>query len=192
MTNNDSLEKIHQEALVCEKCPLCKTRTNAVPGQGNPKAKIFFIGEAPGFNEDQKGIPFCGAAGKILDELLESVGIKREDVFVGNILKCRPPGNRKPLKPEIDACTPYLDRQLQLIDPKVVCTLGNYATAYVFKKFGLEDKLEGISKIRGRVFETSSLLYSFKIIPLYHPAVATYNANQLPELKKDFEVLKKI
>ncbi len=181
------LKKIKDEVLACEKCLLYKTRTYPVIGQGNHQAKIVFIGEAPGLSEDKTGRPFCGAAGKILDELLESVEIKKEEIYICNILKCRPPGNRNPKKEEIEACTLYLERQIEIIKPKVICTLGNYSTVYILGKYGLEDKIQGISKIHGQIFSADN----FKIIPLYHPAVATYNPNMKEALKKDFEILKK-
>lgn len=183
------LEEIKKEVLNCKKCSLYKTRTYPVVGEGSYQAKILFCGEAPGFNEDRTSHPFCGAAGKILDELSNSVGIKREDVFVCNILKCRPPNNRKPKSEEIEACTPYLERQIDIIKPKVICTLGNYSTAFIFEKYGLKNQIQGISKIHGKVFEVKTLFKSIKIIPFYHPAVATYNRNMKEILEKDFKVL---
>ena len=187
----ESLEDIKKEILKCKKCPLYKTRTYPVAGEGNRAAKIIFIGEAPGFHEDKSGRPFCGAAGKILDELLESIGIKREEIFITNILKCRPPENRNPNAEEILACTPYLERQIEIIKPEVICALGNYATAFVFEKYGLKNQIQGISKIHGKVFEFKNLFLSIKIIPLYHPAVATYNPYFKKILKEDFKVLEK-
>lgn len=187
MQNN--LEKIKSEVVNCTKCSLHKQRTNAVAGEGSSKADIMFIGEAPGYNEDQTGRPFCGKAGKILDELLDSIGIKRENIFITNIVKCRPPGNRNPTSEEINTCTPYLDRQIELIKPKIIGCLGNFATAYIMKRFGLKDKIQGVSKIHSKVFTLSTLLGPIKIIPLYHPAVATYNPNMKDVLLKDFKKL---
>ena len=181
------LRKIKEEVLNCKKCLLYRTRTYPVIGQGNHQAKIVFIGEAPGRNEDKTGRPFCGKAGKILDELLESVGIKRKDVYICNILKCRPPGNRDPNGEEINTCVPYLERQIQIIKPKIICTLGNYSTAYILRKYNLEDKIQGISKIHGEIFSKDTV----KIIPLYHPAVATYNSNMIGVLKEDMKILGK-
>lgn len=189
---NQALEKIKLEVFSCKKCPLYKTRTHPVVGEGSLNAKIIFIGEAPGANEDRTGRPFCGAAGKILDELLESVGIKREEVYITNILKDRPPGNRSPKAEEIKACTPYLNAQIEIIKPKVICTLGNFATSFIFKKFGIEGKLKGISKIQGKVFFAADLFTKIKIIPLYHPAVVTYNLNMKAALKKSFKILKTV
>lgn len=181
------MKKIKQEVVKCHKCPLYKTRTLPVVGQGNHWAKIMFIGEAPGFNEDKTGIPFCGQAGRILDELLDSISLKREEIYICNVLKCRPPNNRNPFKEEVDACSSYLERQIKRIKPRVICPMGNYAVSFVLNKYGLKDKLQGISKIHGKVFKEDSL----KIIPLYHPAVAVYNGNMKDTLKKDFRLLKK-
>jgi len=188
----DKLEKIKEEVLGCKRCLLYKSRTNPVVGEGSSRAKILFCGEAPGYNEDKEGRPFCGAAGKILDELLVFAGIKREEIYIANLLKCRPPENRNPLKEEIDACVPYLDRQIEIIKPKAICSLGNFATAYILEKYGLKDQVQGISKIHGKIFEVKTLFQNVKIIPFYHPAVATYNINMKKTLKKDFEVLKNV
>jgi len=185
------LREIKEEVLNCRKCPLYKTRTNPVIGEGSVETKIIFVGEAPGFNEDQKGQPFCGAAGKVLDELLNSVGIKREEIYITNILKCRPPQNRDPKTEEIESCTPYLEKQIEIIKPKVICTLGNYSTAFLMEKHGLKAQIQGISKIHGRVFSSNTLFGSIEIIPLYHPAVVTYNSNMKEVLKRDFKILEK-
>jgi len=185
----NKLKQIKEEVIECKKCSLYKTRTLPVVGAGSHNANIMFVGEAPGANEDKTGIPFCGKAGKILDELLESQGIKREDVYICNILKCRPPQNRDPQREEKEACVSYLEKQIQIIRPSVICTLGNHATEYIFKKFNLKEKLQGISKIHGQTFD-SSLFYPIKIISMYHPAVATYNANMKDVLKEDFKILK--
>jgi len=206
MDREQELKKIKEEVINCKKCPLYKTRTYSVIGEGSHQAKIVFVGEAPGAQEDRTGRPFCGRAGEILDELLESVGIKREDVYIANILKCRPPQNRDPQKEEIKACVPYLEKQIEIISPEVICSLGNFAARFIFKKYNLENQLEGISKIHGKIFEPqitaenvqSSLfeqkrrgIKEVKVIPLYHPAVATYNANMKEILKKDFKILEK-
>ena len=185
-------QKIKEEIIHCQKCPLWRTRIKPVPGEGSLKAKIMFIGEAPGANEDREGRPFCGAAGKVLDHLLEIANLKREEIFITNILKCRPPQNRDPQKEEINACSPYLKEQIEIIKPKIICTLGNYSTAYIFEKYALKDKIQGISKIHGQVFEIKNLFQSIKIIPFYHPAVVTYNINMKTTLEKDFQVLKNL
>jgi len=189
------LRKIKDEVINCKKCSLYQDRIEGgfypVIGEGNHQAKIMFVGEAPGLQEAKSGRPFCGASGRILDELLNSVSIKREDVYITNILKDRPPKNRDPQKEEIEACIPYLERQIELIKPVVICSLGRYAMEFLMGKFGLEDVIEPISKIHGKVFEVEIVSQSIKIIPLYHPAVATYNPNMKEILQKDFQILKK-
>jgi uracil-DNA glycosylase len=169
-----------------------------VIGEGSHFAKIMFIGEAPGRNEAKTGRPFCGAAGRILDELLESVGLKREEIYITNIVKDRPPQNRDPLPEEIKIYGPFLDRQIEIIQPKVIATLGRYAMGYVMNKLGLELELDVISKMHGRVFAVPSEAlaklgykdHEIKVAPLYHPAVAIYNSHTKDQLKKDFEILK--
>ena len=187
---DNQLKKIKDDVLKCKKCPLFKTRKLPVIGQGNHQAKIIFVGEAPGASENLTGVPFCGAAGKILDELLESVDIKREDIYIANILKCRPPGNRNPEKKEIEACTPYLEKQIEIINPKVICALGNFSTSFILEKYGLKGQIQGISKIHGNIFDIPNESGDLKIISFYHPAAAAYNSNMKEVLKKDFEVLK--
>jgi uracil-DNA glycosylase family 4 len=193
-SKNEKIKEVEKEIAVCQKCPLSKTRKNPVPGKGSTEARIMFVGEGPGYWEDQKGIPFCGAAGKILDELLDSVGLKRNDIYITNVVKCRPTTpdskNRAPSQEEIKACVPYLERQIQIIKPKIICTLGNYSTAFILEKYGLKHKIEGMTRIHGQVFETRNLFNTIKIIPLYHPAVATYNPNMKKILLQDFQILK--
>ncbi len=186
----EKLLEIEDRIENCKKCDLWKTRKNPVAGDGSANAKIMFIGEAPGFNEDEQGKPFVGKAGKIFDELLDSVNLKREDVYITNVLKCRPPQNRNPKESEIEACMPYLNRQIEAIKPKIICCLGTFAMSCIMKKFNIE-KTQSISKIHGKVFHYKGLFDSIKIIPLYHPAVAVYDADMLNTLKKDFEVLAK-
>ena len=185
------LRKIKEEVIACQKCPLAEYRRKnkflPVVGEGSHWAKIMFIGEAPGLEEAKRGRPFCGRAGKVLDKLLAGAGIKREDVYITNVLKDRPPNNRDPKEEEIKACAPYLERQIKLIEPEIICTLGNYATKYIFLTYKNEEP-PGISKIHGKVF----LSEKFKILPLYHPAVAVYNSNMEAVLEKDFENLKKL
>ncbi len=174
----------------CRKCPLWKTRTNVVIGEGNLDTYVMFIGEAPGANEDREGRPFCGAAGRVLDQMLEHINLKRSDVYITNVLKCRPPNNRDPLPEEIKACTPYLEKQLEIIRPKIICTLGNYATTFIMSKFGL--KPANISRVRGRIFRINTLKMRFILLPTYHPATALYKPPLREVLREDFELLKKI
>lgn len=191
MRREEELERIEQSIKACKRCELWKTRTNPVAGAGSLSAKIVLVGEAPGYYEDLKGEPFVGKAGKVLDESLESIGLQRNDVYIANVLKCRPPGNRNPATEEIRACTPYLDAQLEIIQPEIIATLGNFSLSYIFDKFGL--KKDKISRIHGKVFTVSTIagIKIKKIIPLYHPAVATYNPNMKGALIEDFKVLKK-
>lgn len=188
------MEQINDEVVALKNSPLYKFRieNNYFPviGEGNHSAKIMFIGEAPGRNEAKTGRPFCGAAGKILDELLDSIGIKREDIYITNIVKDRPPQNRDPLPEEIKIYGPFLDRQIEIIQPKIIATLGRYAMSYIMTKLNLESKLEPISKMHGKIFETGTSYGSTKIIPLYHPCVAVYNPHTKTQLKSDFAILK--
>jgi DNA polymerase len=188
LAKKDQLEMIAAEVLNCTKCRLHKTRKNAVPGEGNPQSKIMFVGEAPGYWEDVKGKPFVGAAGKFLDTLLAIVGFLRDDVFIGNVLKCRPPRNREPMPNEIQTCTPYLDRQIRIIQPKFIVTLGNYSTAYIFSKANLP--FSSITQVHGKIYEASVLGVSVTIFPTFHPAAALYSAKYKEELTNDFQKLK--
>lgn len=188
MSKKQAMEKIIDEVKNCKKCELWKNRNKPVIGDGDLNTEIMFIGEAPGYNEDKQGIPFVGRAGKILDELLDSIGLRRQDIYIANILKCRPPKNRNPLKTEIDACTGYLNRQIELIKPKIIIPLGNFACSFIFEKYGLE--YNQISNVHGKIFKLNTSFGELKIIPMYHPAVATYNPNKKTVLLQDFSPLK--
>jgi DNA polymerase len=192
MTENDkALSKIGEEVLLLSGNELTNYRRSEgnlpVIGEGNTNANIVFVGEAPGRNEAKSGRPFCGAAGKILDDLLLSVSLSRDNIYITNIVKDRPPKNRDPLKEEIEIYGPYLVRQLDIIKPKVVVPLGRHAMEYVFKMYGIEDESEVISLAHGKVFSVKQV----HIVPLYHPAAAIYNRKLIPTLKKDFLLLKK-
>ncbi len=167
-----------EEIKSCTLCPLSEGRTNAVPGEGNPLASIMFIGEAPGFNEDRQGRPFVGAAGGVLDNMLATIGLGRYDVYIGNMLKCRPPDNRDPKPSEMDTCRPYLDRQIDLIDPKVIVTLGRHS-------FGKFFPGEAIGKSRGRPRRWRGRT----VFPVYHPAATLHNPRLRPVLEEDFRKL---
>ena len=173
-----SLEEVAQQVSVCTDCALSKNRTTAVPGEGPGDAKIMFIGEGPGFHEDRQGRPFVGLAGQFLEELLKSVGLKREDVFIANVVKCRPPNNRDPLPGEIAACRKYLDRQLELIKPKVVVTLGRYSMARFLPN-------QTIGKNRGKAKNVEG----FQVYPIYHPAAALHNQNLKRVIEEDFKAI---
>lgn len=180
------LKKLEKEVFLCKKCVLYKKRNLPVVGQGSFKAKIMFVGEAPGAKEDATGVPFCGRSGKFLDELLKSAGIDREKVYICNIIKCRPPKNRDPEEKEIKACSRFIEKQIEFLSPKVVCPLGRHSMRFIMEKFGFSDKIDVISKIHGRVLKGKNT-----VIPFYHPAVAIYNPNMKKVLKKDFKILKK-
>lgn len=188
MTTIDELKKaVHK----CTKCDLHKTKTKYVFGEGNRKANIMFIGEAPGANEDKQGRPFVGRAGKIFDDLLKSIELNRESIYICNILKCRPPANRDPQVNEVEACTPYLRAQIDLIAPKVICPMGNHATKFIMAMFPLKDKINGISRLHGQIFKVTDLYGTTEIIPLYHPAVGTYNEDMKGLLMQDMKILEK-
>lgn len=190
------LRQIKNEVINGKNLPLYKERVKngklPVIGEGSHSAEIMFVGEAPGRNEAATGRPFCGTAGKILDELLESVGIKREDVYITNIVKDRPNANRDPLPNEIEAYGPFLDKQIEIIQPKVITTLGRFSMQYIMEKFNLRDDLKPISQMHGKSFDAKTSYGDIKIIPLYHPAVAIYNASTKDTLKKDFKILENI
>jgi DNA polymerase len=170
------------EALVstCTRCPLAATRTQVVFGSGNPHADLIFVGEAPGFHEDKNGVPFVGAAGQLLSKLLAGIGLDREDVYIANVLKCRPPGNRDPQPAEIEACESHLFRQLELIRPKLVATLGNFATKL------LTGRPEGITRVHGREQLVTIGGQRVTLYPIFHPAAALYTPRMLEVLEQDF------
>jgi len=170
------LESLTAEVRQCTKCPLHLGRTKAVPGEGAEHAQIMFIGEAPGFHEDQQGRPFVGAAGQFLDELLDSVDLKREDVYIANVIKCRPPSNREPRQEEIEACRAYLDRQIELIQPKIVVTLGRFSMARAFPN-------ARISRIHGTPRKIDGVIY----YPMYHPAAALHQPSLRQVVKDDMK-----
>jgi uracil-DNA glycosylase len=176
----EDLVALYREASGCVRCPLHEGRTNVVFGNGNANAALMFVGEAPGHHEDLQGLPFVGRAGQLLDELLGEIGLSRKDVFVANVLKCRPPGNRDPQPEEIDTCKPYLNRQIELIEPKVICTLGNFATKLLTRSN------RGITGVHGRpqVHELGGR--AVRVYPLYHPAAALRSTGTLGQLHEDF------
>lgn len=163
-----------------------------VLGEGSHNAEIMFIGEAPGKNEAETGRPFCGAAGKVLDHLIESIGLKRADVYITNIVKDRPPENRDPLPDEIQLYAPFLKRQIEIIRPKIIATLGRYSMKHIMELYGLELEIRPISQAHGMVFRAEAPYGSLTIIPLYHPAVALYNSGTRETLAEDFKKIKTI
>jgi uracil-DNA glycosylase len=194
-SRKELMRQIKDEILGLSSLPLYKERKRnkvfPVIGEGNHYTKIMFIGEAPGKNEALTGRPFCGASGRVLDELLKSIKINRGDIYITNIVKDRPPSNRDPSSFEIDAYSPFLDRQLNIIQPRTIVTLGRFSMSYILNKFKLDQEIQSISKIHGRVYEADASYGKINIIPMYHPAVAVYNANMKAVLGEDFKVLLK-
>lgn len=173
------LDELRVQVESCRRCPLCDGRTQTVFGVGNPHARVMFIGEAPGKNENLQGEPFVGAAGHYLNELLGCAGLRREDVFIANVLKCRPPGNRDPRPEEIQTCTPFLREQTRTIDPEVLVTLGKFSTQFVLKT------QVGITRLHGRVQRAGKFL----VFPIFHPAAALYDGAKREALENDFVTL---
>ena len=169
------LDATHRAIMTCTDCALHKARANAVPGEGSPNARVMFVGEGPGFNEDRQGRPFVGAAGQFLNELLDSIGLRREEVYITNMVKCRPPNNRDPFPGEIAACSGYLDEQIEAIGPDIIVPLGRHALARWFPK-------ETISKLRGKPKRFGDVT----VLPLYHPAAALHNGGMRPAIVNDF------
>ncbi len=181
MDREKALKAIHAQVRTCKLCPLHIGRTQAVPGEGPVDALVMFIGEAPGFHEDQQGIPFVGAAGRFLNELLDGVGLDRERVYITNVIKCRPPGNRDPNPDEVEACKDYLDQQIEIIAPEVVVTLGRHSMARAFPD-------EKISMVHGQARKVGDQVY----FPMYHPAAALHQPSLRSVVEGDFNLLKEL
>jgi uracil-DNA glycosylase len=181
MDKKQELDKIAEKIEACLKCPLFKNK-KAVAGFGNPDAEILFIGEAPGFHESVQGLPFVGASGKLLDKLLAEINIKRKDIWIGNMIKHRPPENRDPLPEELEACLPFLKEQIKIIDPKIIVTLGRFSMNMFFKD-------EKISQIHGKARFSSLLGKEVIVFPMYHPSAGLRNPRVLEEIKEDFKKL---
>jgi uracil-DNA glycosylase family 4 len=182
-TRRHQLEQHAVAWSACTRCGLADTRTQVVVGSGDPDADLMFVGEAPGFHEDKQGVPFVGQAGKLLDTLLAEIGLARPDVYIANVIKCRPPGNRDPLPDEIAACEPYLFTQVELIRPRVICTLGNFATKL------LTSQPHGITRVRGAAQHHRIAGVELVIFPIYHPAAALYTPSMLDTLREDISRL---
>ena len=181
MESGEKLDVLREQIAVCTRCELHRAATNPVPGEGNPDARILLIGEAPGFHEDAKGLPFVGNSGKFLTQLLEKAGLSREEVFITNVVKHRPPGNRDPLPDEMAACAHYLDEQIEIINPDVIVTLGRFSLARYFPG-------QRISKIHGQPKEINGRY----VVPMYHPAAALHNGSLRPEIESDFQKLPRL
>jgi len=193
-TKTEQLKKIKDDVLVLKNSPLYAYRVAnkyfPVIGEGSHDAKIMFIGEAPGRNEAKSGRPFFGAAGKVLNQLLDHIGMQREDIYITNIVKDRPENNRDPKPEEIKIYGPFLDKQIEIIQPKIIVALGRYSMDYIMRKFGLDLELQPIGKAHGKMFNAEASYGPIQIAVLYHPAVGIYDPRKIPELKKDFEILK--
>lgn len=195
MTKYEEMKQVRDDVLALRGTLADYRRENnylPVIGEGDHDAKFMFIGEAPGRNEAKTGRPFCGAAGKILDELLASIGIPRESVYIGNIIKDRPPGNRDPLPSEIALYAPFLDRQIEIIQPKVIVALGRFSMEYIMREFDLAPLLEPISRAHGKSYDASASYGPIKIVPQYHPAAAIYTQSLKEVLREDFKILKEL
>lgn len=191
----EKMKQIRDEIFHLKESPLYQYRIDnkffPVVGEGSHVAHIMFVGEAPGKNEAETARPFCGKSGKVLDEMLESINLNRSDVYITNIVKDRPPENRDPSEDEINLYAPFLDRQIEIIKPQVIATLGRFSMKYIMEKFGLKDKLGQISVIHGKEFPASSSYGPVNIVPLYHPAVALYDGGNKQTLVDDFKILAK-
>ncbi len=182
---NEEMNRITASIRSCMDCELAQSRIKAVIGAGNLDSRIVLIGEAPGRKEDESGLPFVGSAGKLLDKLLATAGIARDDIFIGNILKCRPPKNRRPKKTEVKQCEEYLMKQLEVISPDIIAPMGNSALSYFQERLGLEKQV--IGDVHGKVFEVDAPWGNVKMVPLYHPAAAIYRRHLLVELETDMK-----
>jgi uracil-DNA glycosylase family 4 len=182
------LAGVAAEVVICTLCPLSKSRKKAVPGEGDSNARVMLVGEAPGSSEDLQGRPFVGAAGKFLETLLSGIGLSREEVFICNIVKCRPPRNRPPRPLEVQTCTPYLERQMEIIKPKLLVTLGSCSTAYIFSRAHLP--FTGITAVRGKIGRVVLHDVQMTLFPTFHPAAALYNAKYREQIIADFKLLK--
>lgn len=194
MHKAEQLEEIRQAIINLTDSPLYEFRVenayHPVIGEGSPDAALMFIGEAPGQSEARQGRPFVGASGRVLDELLAGVGLKREDVYITNIVKDRPPNNRDPRKGEIKLYAPFLDQQIEIIQPKVIATLGRFSMEFVLDRFDVPEKTEKISKLHGQRIMAQATYGEVTLLPLYHPAVTLYNTGQKATLVEDFEILR--
>jgi len=183
-----TLDELNKTISQCKKCDLWESKINYVIGSGNVNANIMIIGEVPAQPDNHKGIPFLGKVGKILDEVLSSINISRDQIYLTNLLKCKPT-KRKPHIHEYSNCSPYLSKQIEIINPKIICSLGSYTMNVTMRMYGLQNKIEPISKLHGKVFTVTTITGPVKIIPLYHPAVGIYLPTMIEVMKKDAKVL---
>jgi len=182
-----NLEDLKYQVENCRKCGLWENRSHPVLGEGNPKAEVMFIGEAPGREEDRLGRPFVGAAGRLLDEIFSEIGIKRGEVYITNVVKCRPPGNRPPTKREVRACSIYLDKQISIIKPRIVVALGNTAASYILDRYNM--RFTSMRRTHGKVFKVGTMWGEMRILLTYHPAAALRNPGLREVIKEDLRGL---
>ena len=187
-----TLKQLEDIVKDCGRCPLAETRTHAVFGEGNERSRIMFIGEGPGFYENEQGRPFVGQAGKFLDELLESAGLHRDKVYITNVVKDRPPGNRNPRVAEIALYRPYLLRQIEIIQPKVIATMGSFSLAFVLSALGLPEAGQRISALHGQVLRATAPYGEVAVVPLYHPASAFYRRELREVMEEDLRALRQV
>lgn len=187
---SERMRQLHLEVQSCRRCGLWEGRRNPVVGEGNLDAKAFLVGEAPGRREDESGRPFAGAAGQLLNDLLQGIGLSRGDVYIGNVVKCRPPGNRPPRVEEVEACSPYLERQLTILEPRIIVSMGNTATQHLMTRFGLSPRY--IGEVHGKPFRVGATWGEVILFPSYHPASALYVKGLEYVLRRDFESLNRI
>ncbi|MEM2892769.1 MAG: uracil-DNA glycosylase [Candidatus Bathyarchaeia archaeon] len=187
---SESMRNLHLEVQSCRRCGLWEGRRNPVLGEGSLDAKAFLVGEAPGRREDETGRPFAGAAGQLLNDLLGGIGLSRGDVYIGNVVKCRPPRNRPPRAEEVEACSPYLERQLSILRPRIIVSMGNTATQYLMTRFGLSPRY--IGEVHGKSFRVEAPWGEVILLPSYHPASALYTKGLEYVLRRDFESLRSI
>ena len=189
MSKQELMDELVDEVGQCQRCRLWERAKKAVAGEGSLDASLMLIGEAPGYWEDVKGRPFVGAAGRLLDELLSSIDLNRRDVYISNIIKHRPPNNRDPRKDEVEACSPYLDRQIRTIRPSILLTLGRHSAKYVLSTVDVE--MKGITEVRGRIYVGKLFGFMVRVMPTFHPAAALYNPEYRSALEEDFQRVKK-
>jgi DNA polymerase len=191
MDKNEEINELNEEILKCKRCPLYQFKKNYVPGDGNPNSKILFIGEAPGRDEDIQGKPFVGKAGQVLNENIKNIfNLDRKDVYITNVVKCRPPNNREPKDEEIKACSIWLEKQLEIIQPEIIITLGHYSTKWIFEYFGI--KFNSIMKDRGKIYKVNKWGKEIKIIPTLHPASTLYHKEWRELFDNDFKLIKSV
>lgn len=184
----ENMDRLVGEVEVCKKCRLCRYAKRAVPGEGRLEASLMLVGEGPGANEDIQGRPFVGAAGEFLEEVLDGIGVSREDIYITNIVKHHPPKNRLPRRDEVEACTPYLQRQIRLVKPKVIASLGNCSTSFLLSQLG--EEYGRLGEVRGKIFSGRLFEVDAEVVPTFHPAAVLYTRTRIESIREDFRLIK--